>query len=86
MADLTNRPLIRCPDCGHEYPGLREPPPGATCEPQRTTCLGCGRDHWPMVWIADVVRAPTSPPCSERWPDDPEEERRHGPTVERRET
>lgn len=25
---------------------------------------------------------PTSPPPSTRWPDDPEEERRHGPTVE----
>jgi len=59
MPDLTARPLLRCPDCGREYPGLRRAPAGARCEPVRTTCLGCGRDHWPLVWIADVYRAPT---------------------------
>jgi hypothetical protein len=61
MPDLLHRPLLRCPDCGHEYPGLREPPVGATCEAVRPQCLGCGRDHWPMVWIADVAKARRKP-------------------------
>lgn len=75
MPDLTTRALLHCPDCGHEYPGLREPPAGATCEAVRTICLGCGREHTVCVWIADLVRG---------WPDDPDEERLHGPTIERR--
>lgn len=56
MPDLTARPLLRCPDCGREYPGLRRAPAGGTCSPISLHCLGCGREHVVCVWIADIYR------------------------------
>ncbi len=50
--------------------------------PVRLTCAECGRAYVWSLWIEDVVRQPTDPPRSARWPDDPEEERAHGCTRE----
>ena len=84
MPDITDRPAICCPDCGAPYPGAYQAPEYGMITPVWLTCTECGSRHIVSLWIADVVRQPTSPPQSARWPDDPEEERLHGPTVERR--
>jgi hypothetical protein len=60
MPDLTRRPLLRCPDCGRAYPGLRRAPAGVTVSPRDVRCVGCGREHvvCVAVGIDELEEAP----------------------------
>ena len=88
MSDLVHRPSLLCEGCSTPL-GVPAPPAGVEGHAVPLRCPRCGYRQQRAVWIADAPAAEKildrDPPPSPRWPDDPEEERRHGPTVERRE-